>query len=199
MPEPAPPSSDWTGPRPIVTGAPVVVGAAIVGIVLLAMLASIGRKPGLPALLSQDYTAMMAGALHPEVQASDPVALSRALVTEGLPFAPRILSLEPDFALLGGRRHTLEARRGAAWFYRASSAELAIAEAFEGRIEDLGPADETRTEGPRTLRLYRKTTQTIVCWQDGPILYTFAATLPTETVVGLAKRLAAPAAAPGPR
>ena len=61
MPEPAPPSSDWTGPRPIVTGAPVVVGAAIVGIVLLAMFASIGRKPGLPALLSQDYTAMMAG------------------------------------------------------------------------------------------------------------------------------------------
>ncbi len=199
MPEPAPPSSDWTGPRPTVTGAPVVVGAVVIGIVLLAMLASIGRRPGLASLLSQDYTAMMAGSLGPEVRISDPAALAAALAARGLPFVPRIVSLEPDFGLLGGRRHHLEARPGAAWFYRASSAELAVAEAFEGRIEDLGAADESRIEGSRALHLYRKTTQTIVCWQDGPILYTFASTLPTETVVGLAKRLAGRTTAAGTR
>jgi hypothetical protein len=136
---------------------------------------------------------MMAGLLAPDVQTGDPVTLASALAGQGLPFAPHIVALEPDFTLLGGRRHKLEAREGAAWFYRAPSAEMAIAEAFEGRLDELGPPDETRTDGPRPLRVYRKTTQTIACWQDGPIVYTFASTLPSEVVLRLARRLAEPA------
>jgi len=41
------------------------------------------------------------------------------------------------------------------------------------------------------LFLYRKTTQTIVCWQDGPLVYALISTLPTEQVVRLARRAAA--------
>jgi hypothetical protein len=190
MSEPAPPSSDWTGPRPLVSGAPVVIGAAVVAVALLAMVASLGRRPALPARLSQDYTAMMAGSIGPAIRERDPAALAAALGAAGVPFTPRIVSLEPEFVLLGGRRHELERREAAAWFYRASSAEQAIAEAFAGSLDELGAADETRAVDGRSLRLYRKTTQTIVCWQDGPHVYTFASTLPTETVVGLATRLA---------
>jgi len=40
------------------------------------------------------------------------------------------------------------------------------------------------------LRVYRKITQTIVCWQDGGQVYVFTSTLPGEVVLGLAKRLA---------
>jgi hypothetical protein len=199
MSEPAPTgqSSEWSGPRPRVTGAPVVAGAVIIGIVLVAMLASLTRRPGVASVLSQDYTAMMAGSLAAEIQTADPAALSAALVGQGLPFTPSIAALEPEFTLLGGRRHDVEARRGAAWFYRSASAELAIAEAFEGELDDLGPPDEVRTDGPRPLRVYRKATQTIVCWQDGGQVYAFTSTLPSEVVLGLARRLAASPAAAG--
>ena len=173
-----------------------MVGAVIVGIVLAAMFASLARRPGVASLLSQDYTAMMAGSLAAEVQTADPSTLSAALAGQGLPFAPRVIALEPDFTLLGGRLHQVEARKGAAWFYKAPSAELAIAEAFEGRLEELGPPDETRTDASRALHVYRKTTQTIVCWQEGATVYSFASTLPSETVIGLARRLLGPVAPP---
>ena len=185
---------EWTGPRPLVSGAPVVVGAVIVGIVLLAMLASVTKRPGLAARLSEDYTAMAAGSLAAEVQTSDSAALSEALVGQGLPSAPRIVAIDPDFRLLGGRRHDHEGRRGAAWFYRAPSAELALGEAFEGRLDELGPPDEVRTDAAPELRIYRKTTQTLVCWQDGPLVHVFISTLPSEPVVRLARRQAAGAA-----
>jgi hypothetical protein len=182
--------SEWTGPRPKVTGAPVVAGAVIIGIVLVAMFASLGKRPGVASLLSQDYSAMMAGSLAAEIQTADPATLAGTLVQQGLPFTPKIAALEPDFTLLGGRLHDIEARKGAAWFYRAASAELAIAEAFEGELDALGPPDETRSEGPRPLRVYRKTTQTLVCWQDDGQVYVFTSTLPSEVVLGFAKRLA---------
>lgn len=190
---------EWTGPRPLVSGTPVVVGAVIVGLVLLLMLASVTKRPGLAATLSQDYTAMAAGELAAEVQTREAGELSATLVGQGLPFAPRIVPLDPDFQLLGGRRHDQEGRRGAAWFYRAPSAELALAEAFEGRLDELGPPDEVRADAAPELRLYRKTTQTLVCWQDGPLVYVFISTLPSEPVVRLARRQAAPAAPTGPR
>jgi len=196
MPEPAPPSTDWASPRPLVTGAPVVVGVIVVGVAVLAIVASLGSRPGLPSRLSQDYTAMMAGSIGAEIREHDPATLGSSLAAAGVPFTPRIVSLEPELTLLGGRRHDVDHRPAAAWFYRASAADLAIAEAFEGRVEDLGAPDETRAAGSQSLRLYRKTTQTIVCWQEGPLIYSFTSTLPTETVVQFAKRLAAPAPDP---
>ena len=38
---------------------------------------------------------------------------------EDLGFTPRIVSLEPEFTLLGGRPHTFAGRPAAAWFYRS--------------------------------------------------------------------------------
>jgi hypothetical protein len=162
----------------------------IIGIVLVAMFASLSKRPGLAAQLSQDYSSMMAGLLVAEVQTSRPEALAPSLAQQGLPFQPRVVGLEPDFVLLGGRRHDMEARKGAAWFYKAPSSELAIAHAFEGELGALGPPDDTRTDGPRPFGIYRKTTQTIVTWQDGGQVYAFTSTLPSEVVIGLAKRLA---------
>jgi hypothetical protein len=183
-------TGDWTGPRPRVTGPSVVIGAIVLGVVLVAMLASLTNRPGLAAMISQDYSAMMAGMLAADVQTSRPDELAASLTRQGLPFVPRIATLEPDFVLLGGRRHDLEARKGAVWFYKAPSAELTIAHAFEGSLDALGPPDDTRTDGPRPFGIYRKTTQTIVTWQDEGQVYAFTSTLPSEVVLGLAKRLA---------
>jgi hypothetical protein len=190
-PVPSGETGDWTGPRPRVTGAPVVIGATVIGVVLVAMLASLTNRPGLAAKISQDYSAMMAGMLAADVQTSRPDELAASLAAQGLSFVPRIAALEPDFVLLGGRRHDLEARKGVVWFYKAPSSELTIAHAFEGDLGALGPPDDTRTDGPRPFSIYRKTTQTIVTWEEGGQVYAFTSTLPSEVVLGLATRLAA--------
>jgi hypothetical protein len=53
---PTPPraTDQWTSARPLVGGAPVVIGAVIVGLAVVALLTSIGQAPGLAAQLSQD-------------------------------------------------------------------------------------------------------------------------------------------------
>jgi hypothetical protein len=169
----------------------VIVGAVILGVAVAALLMSLGRAPGPASKLSQDYTAMMAGSLAPTVQGADGPALGRALAGAALGFTPRIVSLEPEFALLGGRPHRFDSRPAAAWFYRSPSVDSALAEAFQGRLEDLGPPDGTRQERGMTLHIFRKTTQTIVCWQEGPLVYAFISTIPSEAVIALARRYAA--------
>jgi hypothetical protein len=161
------------------------------GIAVAALLMSVGRTPGPASKLSQDYTAMMAGSLAPTVQGADGPALGRSLAAAALGFTPRIVSLEPEFTLLGGRPHRFESRPAAAWFYRSPSVDSALAEAFQGRLDDLGPPDDTRQEPGVTLHIFHKTTQTIVCWQEGPLVYAFISTIPSEVVIALARRHAA--------
>jgi hypothetical protein len=173
-----------------VSGAPVFIGVVVVGVAIAAVLLSLGGTPGLPATLSADYTGMMAGSLAPSVQDADPGTLARALA-DRVGFTPRVANLEPEFTLLGGRPHTFAGRRAAAWFYRSPSVDSALAEAFEGRLGELGPPDDTRTDEATTLHIYRKTTQTIACWQDGPLVYAFISTIPSERVIALARRHAA--------
>jgi hypothetical protein len=185
-------AGQWTSARPLVSGAPVFVGAAIVGLAVAAALMSLGRTPGLASKLSQDYTSMMAGSLAPTVQDADAATLARALARQDLGFTPRIVSLEPEFALLGGSLHTFAGKRAAAWFYRSPSVDSALGEAFEGRVEDLGPPDDVRQDARVTLRIFRKTTQTIACWQEGPLVYAFISTVPGETAIALARRHASP-------
>ena len=168
-----------TGERPLVTGTPVAVGVVILGIALTAMLLSLGRAPGPASKLSQEYMRMMAGSLAPTVQSADAGALARALAGGDLGFVPRIVNLEPEFTLLGGHRHTFEGRPAA------------------GRLEDLGTPDDVRRDAGVTLLIFRKTTQTIACWQEGRLVYVFISTLPGEIVVALARRQAA--RAPSPR
>jgi hypothetical protein len=186
-----------TGERPLVTGTPVAVGVVILGIALTAMLLSLGRAPGPASKLSQEYMRMMAGSLAPTVKGADAAALARALAGGDLGFVPRIVNLEPEFTLLGGHRHTFEGRPAAAWFYRSRSVDSALAEAFEGRLEDLGTPDDVRRDAGVTLHIFRKTTQTIASWQEGRLVYVFISTLPGEIVVALARRQAA--RAPSPR
>jgi hypothetical protein len=139
---------------------------------------------------------MMAGSLAPTVRGADPAFLARALAGQGLGFVPRIVSLEPEFRLLGGHRHTFEGRPAAAWFYRSPSIDSALGQAFEGRVEQLGTPDDVRREAGATLHIFRKTTQTIACWQDGRLVYVFISTLPGEVVIALARRHAANATPP---
>ncbi|HZA36605.1 MAG TPA: hypothetical protein VE505_16830, partial [Vicinamibacterales bacterium] len=61
----------------------------------------------------------------------------------------------------------------------------------------LGTPDDVRRDGGPGLHIFRKTTQTIACWQEGRLVYVFISTLPGEVVIALARRHAA--RAPSPR
>jgi hypothetical protein len=80
--------------------------------------------------------------------------------------------------------------------YTSRAADRVLVEAFQGRLDGLGQPDDTRTEPKPPLRLYRKTTQTIVAWQDGALVYAVISTLPTEQVVAIGRRLATPGRVP---
>jgi anti-sigma factor RsiW len=195
-PDPADNREGWTGARPLVTGLPVVIGTVVVGVILVVLLASLGRQPDLVARLSQQYTAVMAGTLAPDIETADPVKLADALRVNGLPFTVRVPLLEPEFRLVGGRPTSVDNRATAAWMYRSADAEMVLVEAFAAPLADLGESDDRRVDRHPELFLYRKTTQTIVCWQDGPLVYALISTLPTEQVVRLARRAAAAGSPP---
>ncbi len=192
-PDPAGDREAWTGSRPRVTGVPVVIGAIVVGSILIVLLASLGRQPDLVAQLSQQFTAMMAGTLAPSLRITDPARLAEALRTDRLPFTARVPVLAPDFQLLGGRTTTVDDRPTGAWMYRSADADLVLVEVFEAPLAQLGAPDDRRVEQRPELLLFHKATQTIVCWQDGSLVYALISTLPTEQVVRLARRAAAAA------
>jgi hypothetical protein len=180
-------TDDWTGTRPLVSGAPVVIGVAVLVLAITVLVLSLGRRPGLPAKLSQEYTSMMAGSLVPTIHEANPQTLESSLASaSGL--SPHVVGLAPEFSLLGGTPHMLDGRRAVAWFYRSPAVDSALALAFEGRLEDLGSPDDVRRGEARILQIYRKTTQTIVCWQTGPLVYAFISTIPSERVIALAHR-----------
>lgn len=189
------PGVNWMGTRPLVSGAPVLIGAIVLGIALLAMALTLGRRPGLPAALSAAYTATMAGTLAPDIAVTDPEALAADLRQAGAGFTPRVVSLA-DFRLLGGRIYDVDGRAAATWIYESPRMDHALALAFRGTLDELGAPDDTRSDSQPNLRIHRKMTQTIVCWQDGPIVYVLVATLPSERVIALARRLATPAGTP---
>jgi hypothetical protein len=182
----------WAGPRPLVRGIPVIVGAVLVGITLLALVFVLTRSPDLPSRVSAHYVDMMAGSLSPALETADPAALAGGLAREGL--APRVVSLAPDFTLIGGVVHQLEERPVAAWFYRNAQADMVLVEAFPGSLDALGEPDEVRADRVPALHMFRKMNQTLVFWQEDRLVYALITTAPSERVIALARRLAPPRA-----
>jgi hypothetical protein len=132
----------------------------------------------------------MAGSLVAEHAMGDPLALSRALARTQPAFAPRIASLRPEFVLLGGAAQTHRGRPAAVWFYRDGRSEMVLGEAFVGTLEELGTPEHVRRDRTPALHVFYKNTQTLVFWQEGPLVYVLVATLPSERTIGLARRAA---------
>ena len=179
--------------RPLVSGTPVVVGLVVLAVAIVSVLVTLGRDPGMPAKLAEQYTAVMAGSLTADVRTSNPDELSEALARAGVPFTPRVAGLEPALVLTGGRRHEVAGRPAAAWLYETPGKDVALVQAFQARLDELGAPDARRDGDGRELLIFRKITQTLACWQDGSLVYVFSSTLPGETVIGLARRHAAAA------
>jgi hypothetical protein len=178
------------GRRPLVQGIPVVLGAAVLIAAAIVLILVITRDAGLPSDVAADYVAMMAGSLAPRHAIADPLTLSRALALSERAFTPRVPPLGPEFTLLGGAHHTLRDRPAAVWFYRDARSEQVLGQAFVGTLAELGTPEHVRSERAPALHVFYKTTQTLVFWQEGPLVYALVATLPSERTIGLARRAA---------
>ena len=176
--------------RPLVRGIPVVLGLFALLVAASVLIVVLTRDAGWPADVAADYVAMMAGSLAPEHAIADPSALSRALAHSEPTVTPRIAPLGPEFMLLGGAAHTLRERPAAVWFYRDARSELMLGEAFVGTLAELGTPEHVRSDRAPALHVFYKNTQTLVFWQEGPLVYALVATLPSERTIRLARRLA---------
>ena len=187
----AAPNDDWSGPRPLASGAPLLVGGVLV--LLLVTVLVVALRPGadVPSEVAAHYVALMAGTLQPGIETRDGEALSRRIADPALGFTPRVGELGPEFALVGGGVHRLGERPAAFWYYRDRRADVLLAEAFAGTLDDVGRPGEVRGEPPVPLHVFRKTTQTLVFWQEGTEVYVVTTTLPGERTIALAQRLAA--------
>ena len=173
----------------MVTGTPVVIGAVILGVAVAVLLMSLGRTPGprVEAVAGlHGHDGGFARADRAGRRRADAGACARERARSG--FTPRIVSLEPEFTLLGGRPHTFAGRPGRGLVLPLAGGGLGPGRGVRGRLEDLGPPDDTRQDGGVTLHIFRKTTQTIACWQEGPLVYAVISTIPSETVIALARR-----------
>lgn len=186
-----PREDDWSGPRPLALGTPVVVVALLAAVLAAVLVLAVRRDVEIPAEVAAHYVDLMAGALPLQIESADPQAVAEALGGRGLGFVPRVRDLEPEFALVGGGVHELADRPAAYWYYRDRRSEMILAEAFTGTVAEAGRAADIRDEPPVTLHVFRKTTQTIAFWQTGPEVYVMTATLPGERSIALAGRLAA--------
>lgn len=185
----------WSGPRPLVSGTPVIVGlvGALVLVGVLGFLLT--REPGLAARISTHYVDTMAGELTPRIRSRQPEAIARGLADAGLPFTPRVIALDPDLELVGGAVHDVSGRPVGAWFYRNTHAETVLVEAFRGTLDELGEPDQTRADRDPPLHVFHKASQTLLFWQEESLVYVLVSTLPAERASALARRLASPAQA----
>ena len=89
------------------------------------------------------------------------------------------------YTIAGASVLELGERSAAAWIYRNEAGSL-LCEMFLGRLEELPPADETRTANDITFRIYHRDGGTQVFWAEGDVLCVLASTLPSDDVIQLA-------------
>ena len=185
----------WSGPRPLVSGTPVIVGVVAALVIVGVLVFLLTRDPGLAARVSAHYVDTMAGELTPRILSRQPEALARGLADAGLPFTPRVVALDPDLELVGGAVHDVSGRPVGAWFYRNTRADTVLVEAFRGKLDELGEPDQTRAERDPPLYVFHKASQTLLFWQEEGLVYVLVSTLPAERAAALARRLASRAQA----
>lgn len=181
-PEDAPPAT-----RPLVETRLVVIVAGVGLIAIAALVASLFRDPGVPAAVSRDYSRVAGRVLRPDVEASDPAALTAALDAR----QPGIDARVPDLAaagyrLAGGTVRDVDGHAGVLVVYHNALQDLLVWQAYRGNVSDLPDTSDVRRHEGRRYYVHRKAASILVFWQDGPRVLVVTSSLPAEQVVKLA-------------
>jgi hypothetical protein len=191
MTAPAPPGPGNTPSRPLARPGPILVVVAIGALAIIVAIASIVRRPAVPAVISEDYTRVAGSLLLPEVRDADPAALARALNGRQRSLVVRLpLLRDAGYMLEGGAIRRVSDKPGVVAIYRNRAMDLLVAHAYQGSLSELPGPPEVRQVSGRRFVLQRKSTNILVFWQEGPVVMVVTSSLPVEQVVKLATHAA---------
>lgn len=167
-------------PRPFL----IVAGFGVAALLILAVL--MFRDPGMPAHVNEDYMRVAGRVLRADLPLQEPAALSAALRDR---FAQPV-----DVPALAGVQYTLEGgtvtalgRRPAALaIFHSDRRDLLVWHAYEGTVTDLPATADVRERDGRQYFVHRKATNTLVFWQNGPLVECVTSGLPSEQVFQVA-------------
>jgi hypothetical protein len=173
--------------RPLVSGGPIVVVAAIGLIAVAAVVLSLFRHPGMPALIAEDYMRVAGSLLVPEIATSDANRLTASLLERQPACRARIPDLrDQGFMLAGGAVRTVDHRPGVVAIYRNGLMDLVVIHAFAGAASDVPASSEVRQQDGRQFYIHRKSTNVLVFWHEGESVMVLTSSLPAEQVFRLA-------------
>lgn len=161
--------------------AAVVILAAALAIVFLQL-----RRLDPPTAAWRDYAAVRDGRTTLSVRTSDVAELERWL-DAGLPFQTRVFDFAMmNYKLAGGSIGRIGDRPSALFAYRKKSGELVVCQMYEGRIEELPAALETREHDGIRFFVHEREGGTLVFWQEGSVVCVLVAEIPREEAISLA-------------
>lgn len=191
MTDSEPPGSPNAPPRPLASPGPILIVVAIGAIAVILAIASILKRPAVPAVVSEDYSRVAARLLVPEVSGADAVAVARALNRRQPSIAVRLPSLEEaGYALDGGAVRQMSGKPGVVAIYRNRRMDFLVTHVYEGAVSELPGPPEVRQVDDRRFVIQRKSSNILVFWQHGPLVMVVTSSLPIEQVIKLASAAA---------
>lgn len=191
MTDAAPREAHHASLRPLASPGPILVVVTIAALAMIVAVASIVRRPAVPAVISEDYSRVAGSLLLPDVRESDPAALARALSRRQSSLALRLPRLRSaGYTLEGGAVRPMSNQPGVVAMYRNRALDLLVVHAYQGSLSELPAQPEVRQVGGRRFVLQRKATNILVFWQDGPVVMVITSSLPVEQVIKLATQAA---------
>lgn len=166
-----------------IAAASVLAAAALVVLLLRGGAAT----PDLPAAAAADFTALRDGTLRLTFESDAPLALERFFAERGIDFPTRVFDLGMmGYRLTGGQDHRIAGRRSALYAYAGSDGSRVVCQMYEGSLDELPPAADTREHDGIVFRVYRTGGITLVFWQEGDVVCVLASDGEAEALVLLA-------------
>ena len=131
------------------------------------------------------------GVLVPDLKAADPFALAEALRVRQPSLAARVPALtDAGYELAGGAVRPIDDRPGIIALSKSPAGPAGVPRVSRARLE-LPGTPEVREDRGRAYAVYRKSTNILVFWQEGPVVMVLTSSLPVEQVMKLAFAAAA--------
>jgi anti-sigma factor RsiW len=174
-----------SGPVATLRSKPVLTSLLLAAAALILLIVYF-RGPDLPAAVAEDHARYLNGDVRLDIEDGRAETVD-AFLAPRLAFPPRVFDLGMmQYALLGGRVHTLAGRPSAFFVYRGPGGRLVVCQMSEGSVEELPPGAERREHNGITFYIYRRGTRTIVFWQEGNVMCVLVSDIAADDVIQLA-------------
>ena len=172
--------------RPLAGARPFLVLAGIGGLAIFILVLAMLRDPGMPAHVQEDYLRVAGGLLRPEIPLPEVDSLSVQL-RDRFGHSVRVPALAAHrFTLEGGAISEPGGTPAAVAIYHSHLRDLLVWHAYAGSVSSLPETNDVRERDGREYFVHRKATNTLVFWQNGPLVEVITCGLPSEQVFNIA-------------